>query len=48
MAARPVEERSYCSGGNDSTVKRPTQENLPLVAFKIGIGRVVWMWSLLV
>ena len=35
----------YCSGGNDSTVKRPTQANLPLVACRIAIGRVVWMCS---
>ena len=31
----------YCKGGNNSTVKRPTEANLPLVAARIAIGRVV-------
>ena len=38
----------YCKGGNNSTVKRPTDANLPLVAARIAIGRVVWMCSLFV
>ncbi len=42
---RPAADR-HCSGGNFSTEKRPMQANLPLVACRMAIGRVVWMCSL--
>jgi hypothetical protein len=44
MSGRPVESPpSYWKAGNFSTENRPTQENLPLVALRMAIGRVVSM-----